>query len=279
MAEITKIKIIGTAADEDDADFTLVVEMEQAALRDLGRVLSLAREAKLQVSDKTGYPNSATTKAIAEVLTGEDFYPPSHEVDEISDASDLVGPIRGFAWPMLLQAAKFAVKSGTRLSLTKAGEKAISQKPQDTLRLLWRRWLGYAGFDEFRRVDQIKGQQGKGRSHLTSVVTRRASINAALSECPVGEWIDVDEFFHSMESSRHDFEVTRNPWELYIFNSQYGNLGHDGYDKWELIQGRYVLCLLFEYAATLGIIDVAYDSPRYARDDYDELWGTDTKRD
>jgi hypothetical protein len=32
---------------------------------------------------------------------------------------------------------------------------------------------------------------------------------------------------------------------------------------------------LFEYAATLGIVDVAYDSPVAARDDFRELWGSD----
>ena len=33
--------------------------------------------------------------------------------------------------------------------------------------------------------------------------------------------------------------------------------------------------MLFEYAATLGVIDVAYASPRGARDDYRQLWGAD----
>jgi hypothetical protein len=33
--------------------------------------------------------------------------------------------------------------------------------------------------------------------------------------------------------------------------------------------------VLFEYAATLGVIDVAYTGPRGARDDYRELWGAD----
>ncbi len=33
--------------------------------------------------------------------------------------------------------------------------------------------------------------------------------------------------------------------------------------------------MLFEYVATLGVIDVAYTGPRGARDDYRELWGAD----
>ena len=39
------------------------------------------------------------------------------------------------------------------------------------------------------------------------------------------------------------------------------------------MEGRYALCVLFEYAATLGLIDVAYTGPRGARRDYQALWG------
>jgi hypothetical protein len=38
---------------------------------------------------------------------------------------------------------------------------------------------------------------------------------------------------------------------------------------------RYMLCLLFEYAATLGLVDVAFIPPAGARRDYHKLWGTD----
>jgi hypothetical protein len=31
--------------------------------------------------------------------------------------------------------------------------------------------------------------------------------------------------------------------------------------------------VLFEYAATMGVIDVAYTDPAGARDDYRKLWG------
>ncbi|HEY1322843.1 MAG TPA: hypothetical protein VGF32_21480, partial [Streptosporangiaceae bacterium] len=41
------------------------------------------------------------------------------------------------------------------------------------------------------------------------------------------------------------------------------------------LEGRYALCALFEYAATLGVVDVAYTAARGARDDYRGLWGAD----
>jgi hypothetical protein len=45
--------------------------------------------------------------------------------------------------------------------------------------------------------------------------------------------------------------------------------------SWKILQARYALCLLFEYAATLGLIDVAYIPPHGARPDYGNLWGVD----
>jgi len=42
-----------------------------------------------------------------------------------------------------------------------------------------------------------------------------------------------------------------------------------------ILEERYLLCLLFEYAATLGLIDVAFIPPAGARPDYHNMWGTD----
>ena len=64
-------------------------------------------------------------------------------------------------------------------------------------------------------------------------------------------------------------------WRLYLVDSYYGSLGHAGRHAWRVVEGRYALCVLFEYAATMGAIDVAYTDPAGARDDYRDLWGAD----
>jgi hypothetical protein len=78
-----------------------------------------------------------------------------------------------------------------------------------------------------------------------------------------------------MHATGTTFEVTRDPWRLYISVPNYGNLGDNGFSNWKILQARYSLCLLFEYAATLGLIDIAYIPPHGARSDYGDLWGTD----
>jgi hypothetical protein len=249
-------------------------EMEAAVSHDLPTVLALIEAGKVAVSDKTRLPNAATTEAISTVLWGGDYYD-----DAVLSAEqkfrERLGPIRAFAWPLLVQAGKLAEPSGKRLRLSAAGQKAVNAPLEKTVRTLWNRWLKTTLLDELRRMDEIKGQTGKGKRGLTAVAGRRAAVNAMLSQCPTGHWIEVDEFFRYMRSSVEDFDVTRNPWDLYIVDSNYGSLGYDGFHDWPILQGRYALCLLFEYAATLGLIDVAYIPPYYARPDYGNLWGTD----
>ena len=110
---------------------------------------------------------------------------------------------------------------------------------------------------------------------MSAVAPRRAAIDEILRLCSVGAWIDVDDISRFMQATGHTFDVTHNPWKLYISDQQYGSLGHDGYHSWEILQFRYLLCFLFEYAAALGIIDVAYIEPTEARNDFGDLWGTD----
>lgn len=262
----------GSEHAKNKSDKMMIVETEQAALRDLKVLLRLIKDGKLRVNEKTGFPASASMKLIESTLSAGDFYSSGTMFEEDADH---VGPIKPFAWPLLLQAAKLAVKSGPRLKLTKAGESAFTLPAHETLGRIWKQWLGFAGFDEFRRIDVIKGQHGKGRMTLTAVSTRRETVSRALRNCPVDKWIDVDEFFRFMRARNYHFEVSRDPWGLYITDSHYGSLGYDGYHDWEVLQGRYILCLLFEYAATLGMVDVAYDSPADARNDFRKIWGTD----
>jgi hypothetical protein len=97
----------------------------------------------------------------------------------------------------------------------------------------------------------------------------------SLAECPAQKWITADELFRLLKALARDFEVTHDAWKLYIGEQQYGSLGYDNSCSWEMLQGRFTLAFLFEYAATLGLLDVAYLVPEGVRNDYSSSWGTD----
>lgn len=209
-----------------------VCEMEQVAQKDLLSVLRLIQSGKVSVSDKTSLPSGATVKAIATILLGGDFYDDQQRKAEAqynyTTPEDDIGGIKAFAWTALLQVGNMAELSGKKLALTKAGLKALQDPPAKTLQTLWKRWLKNTTFDEFRRIDEIKGQTGKGARGMTAVAGRREVIASALSECPIDKWIQFREFSKYMVATGHLFEVTRDPYELYICELGYGNLGYSG---------------------------------------------------
>ena len=249
-------------------------DMERAAQQDVLTVLRLIDHGKVTVSAKTSQASAASVRNIAAALCDDDFYDPAPK--KTHSWEQTVGPIKAFAWPWLVQAAKLAVPHGTKLALTRTGRAALGAPPAETLRRLWQRWLKTTLLDEFRRIDAIKGQQrGKGRHAMTAASSRRPITAAALGECPVDRWVPTRDFSRFMQAADFEFDVTRDPWKLYIADTHYGSLGYAGHHDWHILQERYLLCLLFEYAATLGLIDVAYRDPAGARSDYTHMWGTD----
>lgn len=246
-------------------------ETERPAQHDVHAVLRLIDAGKVRASETTKHVSAAGAQAITKVLQGGDFYPPEEHTDRWRTVP---GPIKAFAWPLILQSAGLVNLSGAKLQLTASGKKALTSPPHQVIRRAWERWLKTTVLDEFNRIHTIKGQTGKGKRQMTAAAGRRAAIVHALEACPAHEWIALDEFSRFMRASGYTFEVSRDLWSLYISDLHYGSLGYSGYGEWHVVQVRYILAFLFEYAATMGLIDVAYIHPSGARKDYDQ-WGTD----
>jgi hypothetical protein len=233
-------------------------ETEQVARRDLQTVLRLIDLGKVAISDKTFFPTGASLTAIGEVLEEGDYY--SDWITKASpggwDYEYNIGAIKPFAWVMVFQAGKLVELNGKKLVLTKAGQKALTQPAEKTIQALWKQWLKTTVLDELRRVESIKGQTGKGKRSLTAVAGRRSAIVNALKDCPVGRWVELPAFVRYMIAAGYDFEVSRHPESLSL--EGYSSL-YEG--NWLILQARYLLCFLFEYVSTLGLIDVAYLHP------------------
>lgn len=239
--------------------------------QELRAVLRLTQAGKLRVSASTKLPSAATSKAVESVLVGGDYYR-AEDVEEPQWESVRNLTIRAFAWPVLLQATGLATTSGTKLELTKAGREALSQEPPTVLRRMWHRWIANREFDEFQRIELIKG---KGPARLTAPAGRRGHVTAALAQSPPRQWIAVDAFFRFVRASGHDFAIAQRVGNLYVADSYYGNSWEGGGDIWAMSAGRFILALLFETAATLGLLDVAYVPPYGIRSDLQKHWGTD----
>jgi hypothetical protein len=245
-----------------------VRETARDAAHDLRATLLLIEAGKVRVSDKKRQPTAASRNALASVLQGGDFYAEADQDEFEGDpAADL--SIKAFAWPMIVQAAGLAEKSGGNLKLTAAGQKALGRPAHEALRSAWRKWRTTTLLDEYGRVEVVKGQ---GKARMSALAARRQAVLDGLAQCPVNRWVEVEEFFRFLVATGRDFVLAHDYYHLYLYELQYGYFGDP---PWEVMQGRYILALLFEYAATLGLIDVAYVPPRGARNDFYDLWGAD----
>jgi hypothetical protein len=233
------------------------------ALSNLIAVLELAADGQVRYNATSRKPSAATVNLIEDVLVAGDFY-------------DSGEPIAAFAWPLLIQVGGLGRLAGARLELSPRGRATLARPSYEALAALWARWLGGVSTDELARIDAIKGQRKPGT--LTSAVTRRAAVAAALAALEPGAWTGVSKLLGILRARRPPLMATRSLralWRLYVADSYYGSLGHVGPRSWDLVEGRYALCVLFEYAATAGLLDVAYTDPCGARDDYRALWGAD----
>jgi hypothetical protein len=263
------------------------------ALSNLVAVLELAADGQLRCSAATRRPLTATVRLVEDALVAGDYYDSAgrHDStgrDDRTGRHDRTGrggghgdggePIAAFAWPMLLQAGGLARLAGTRLELTPRGEAALAQPSYQALGALWDRWLRSVSQDELGRIEAIRGQ--RKAATLTAAASRRAAVAGGLAALVPGAWVEVDAVFAVLRAQPAPLAVARSPlarWRLYLGDPRHGSLGPVGWQAWNVLEGRYALCVLFEYASTLGVVDVAYTSPRGARDDYRELWGADAR--
>jgi len=239
-------------------------------LADLRAVLAQVERGKLKCSATSQRPSEITTRVLARALEDGDYY-----ADEA---------IASFAWPLLLLAGGLARLEGPWMRTTARGRTVLEEPRPEHLQGLWDRWLLKSPIDELMRVDAVRGQRKP--AVLSAPTKRRAAAAAALARLPRGEWVSVDRLFDLARGLEPPLAVPRTAkavWDLYLEDPDRGSLGYARDDlgadgAWDVLEGRYLLCVVFEYAATLGLVDVAYRGPEDARDDFRGLWGTEGYR-
>lgn len=243
------------------------------ALSNLVAVLELATDGRMRCSAASRRPLTSTVRLVEDSLVAGDYY---DGTDRGGDRHGGGEPIAAFAWPMLLQAGGLARLAGTRLELTPRGGSVLAAPSYPALGALWDRWLKSVSTDELARIEAIRGQRKPAT--LTVPAKRRAAVAAGLAALEPGIWVEVDALFGILQAQPAPLVVARSPlarWRLYLVDAGRGSLGPAGWKAWNVLEGRYALCALFEYAATLGVVDIAYTGPRGARDDYRGLCGAD----
>jgi hypothetical protein len=247
-----------------------VYECSEIAPLELRSVLQLVRSGKLSLADKSQRPTEASTRLIAQCLVAPDFdledprTPRRYRVET-------PGSVKAHAWGVVIQQCGWAKPRRGTLVLTESGQNLLQTWTPDTFKEgIWS-ICDDDHFDEFNRVNHIRGQSGRGKRYLTNPSERRRAILASISMWPVGRWIDFDEAWRFLLASGNGFLVTSEATTLFFEELQYGHLG--GHER--ILPRVYLRAFLMESLATLGIIDIAYCRPHELWPDFEGGWGTD----
>ena len=235
-----------------DAKDIKQLESSEQTERELNALINLIKDKKLKVSAKTGMPSKALLKKLSSQLN-EPF---SERIE------DSLETIKAFGWVQILRAASWIKESNGLLNIN-LKTALLQQKNSDAMKQLFWDWQQNGQFDEFSRIHEIKGQKGRGKRYFTTPESRREACTQTLKACPVGEWISFTDFMRLMAAKGHYYLVTEDSSFLYIGDAHYGRI----YDE-EWLTNVHSRCLMMEYFATLGLIDIGYIEPEKASDEY-----------
>lgn len=169
----------------------------------------MAAIGNLRFGPKTGIPAKSVLADIEASLVGGDWFPPelAHRPEKKTWDQE-IGPIKAVGWTRMLHAVGLVTLSGSKSVLTKQGRSAVGKPAWESIEEIWRRWIANKEYDEFNRIDIIKGQSVKGA--LTARVARRSAMLEALGKCPAGEWIPFNGFSNYMRADGFMFQVLGN---------------------------------------------------------------------
>lgn len=230
------------------------------------RVLGLVQQGKIAISASSKRPTAAAVKRVAEVLLAPDFDLQYSDHPDMDDP----GSVRAHAWPVLLQQCRWAKPAGTKLAITRRGQKVLADPAPD----YWSESVQYlmsdTVFDELNRIPAIRGQSGRGKRTRTPPDSRREEVLAATASMPPGEWVAFDEFMRHLQGLGVEITPNNSPWNLYLSEQRYGYITNV-----EELSRQYVRAVLMETMATLGLVDIAYVAPHFLWPEFGYNWGAE----
>jgi hypothetical protein len=251
----------------------MCAETEQTGLHDLTAYLRLVDQGQIKVSLTSYRATRGSIKKILDDLLVGDFLP----LPEKYRATETIRP---FGLDVFAYGAGLVRRTRDRydtFELTETGRALYQTQDPEILLEAFETWAQAGSFDELSRISALKGL-GARNTRLTQPASRREAVLEALSWCPVGVWIDLQDFYRALKIWQFDFEVeTTHYSNLYVGYQDYGMLYGDAY--WAIVKGLYVNVVIWEYLGAIGALDLLYTDPQNANLDvgsdffyYDELY-------
>ncbi|MEM7799264.1 MAG: hypothetical protein AAF633_08750 [Chloroflexota bacterium] len=221
-----------------------IIETETGGRINLLTYLRMVEQGQLSFASSSRRLTAGSIKKVYGQLVDGDFV----EAPEKMTGNFVVRP---FALDVFTQSSGFMT---SHRNLSKEGKAFLETQDIEMFEDAFQQWVEKGSFDELSRIDEIKGLRSK-KTRLTVPSSRREKIIEALSWCPAGEWIHIQELFRAMIIWDFDIELETTPDYNLSIKEFYWEMSTQEYHVY--IKFPYVVIILIEYLATLGLIDVA----------------------
>jgi hypothetical protein len=246
-----------TAPSFNEAQPLWRAETEEAGQHDLLVFLRLVDQGAIRLGASSRLQPTSVAKLAENLLVG-DFLPLPQKID-------LEDTYRPYGLNMFAIGAGLTL-GGTRSQLTEKGKTYLNTQDPELLLDAFETWADESSFDELERIPAIRGRRSRN-IRLTAPGARRARIVEALSWCPVGVWIPIEDFYRAIKIWHFDFDLEEGHDEnLYMGYSK--EVVYHGWaepaDRWLLTRGLYINAILWEYLGSIGALDLLYLHPEDA---------------
>ncbi|MFQ5435548.1 MAG: hypothetical protein ACE5FD_11785, partial [Anaerolineae bacterium] len=227
------------------------VETELIGRADLLTYLQMVEQKQVKFGAKNNRLTTASVRKVMSNLMDGDF---REEPESVTGRIT----IRPFGLDVFTQESGLMTRTG---KLTKAGRGYLRSQDPEIMLAAFEKWSDSGKFDELHRIKNLGGLKSRG-TRLTPAASRREKVIEALSWCPVGTWISINDFYRAVLIWDFDFDAEKTDYtNLYVGSRYYGEL-HGGY-YWDIVNGLYINAIIWEYLGTLGAVDVAFAEDEY----------------
>lgn len=233
----------------------------------------LAHSARLWIHEREVQAQIEITR-VFDALRGKKLWQPSgwkdtpertldRFTDTLEGADFTQQRLRARAWPRLLTLLPMVQPvSKVSFGLTEDAERLKAWTPRQLLRLVFDAWLLHREFDELESLVRVSGREEiADLARLTDVTLRRLAAVAAFRLLPLGRWVDVARWLE------HAYALDMLPQvapDMVIWGYDPGRWmayrlpPDDHRGPLYRLSAPYMLVILLEVMASLGVVDVAW---------------------
>lgn len=227
-------------------EISILVEIGESYATDFTKLLQLFNKKKLRVTKVNQYPTKSSILKMNSVLTIKEWETVDYE--EVEEVRNVEKTIRLFGLFQLMKASSLIQLDNNQIRLGEKADTFLKLTPVEKCKLLLEGYKNSQSIEELGRIPEHKLEWDYNHPlHCRELILNH------LSQCPLNEWISIQELMISIKKEDRKF--------LHAFGNIYLHNRDDNYytslNDWTNINERFIQVVLLEYLAMMGIVDVA----------------------